>query len=69
MVGKTLIVVFDAINENVDGKALLRQIDRVVGEMRYPLGATTSSTRASQNRISARQSDPREYAIAQGALR
>jgi hypothetical protein len=36
MVEKTLIVVFDAINENVDGKVLLRQIDQMVGEVRYP---------------------------------
>ena len=36
MAGKTLIVAFDAINENMDGKALLRQIDQMVGEVRYP---------------------------------
>ncbi len=36
MAGKILIVVFDAINENVDGKALLRQIDQMVGQERYP---------------------------------
>ncbi len=35
MAGKILIVVFDAINENVDGKALLRQIDQMVGQERY----------------------------------
>jgi hypothetical protein len=36
MAGKILIVVFDAINENVDGKVLLRQIDQMVGQERYP---------------------------------
>jgi hypothetical protein len=36
MGGKTLVVVFDAINENVDGKALLRRIDQMVGEVTYP---------------------------------
>lgn len=36
MAGKTLLLVFDAINENLDGKALLQQIDQMVGEMRYP---------------------------------
>lgn len=36
MVGKTLIVVFDAINENAEGKTLLKQIDQMVGDLRYP---------------------------------
>lgn len=36
MTGKVLLLVFDAINENVDGKTLLRQIDQMVGDARYP---------------------------------
>jgi hypothetical protein len=36
MVGKTLVIVFDAINENADAKLLLQQIDLMVNEARYP---------------------------------
>jgi hypothetical protein len=36
MRGKTLTIVFDAINENSDGKRLLRQIDHMVGDIAYP---------------------------------
>jgi hypothetical protein len=36
MDGKTLVIVFDAINENPDGRTLLRRIDQMVGKARYP---------------------------------
>lgn len=36
MAKNTLVVIFDAINESADGRTLLRQIDQMVSEIRYP---------------------------------
>lgn len=36
MRGKTLVVVFDAINENLSGRVLLQKIDQMVGEIKVP---------------------------------
>lgn len=36
MQGRTLVIVFDAINENPSGRALLQKIDQMVGEIAVP---------------------------------